>query len=395
MEQTIHPHPLRGTIRAIPSKSQAHRYLICAAFSQNPTQLVCPETNQDMEATADCLRALGATVTRSPRGYTVCPGPRPSQPVDLYCRESGSTLRFLLPVVGALGLDATFHLEGRLSQRPMSPLWETLEAMGCTLSRPSSHTIRSTGTLRPGAYSIDAGVSSQFVSGLLFALSLLPGESTLTLTGNIESRPYIDMTLRALEGFGQHIPLTQRTFSLRPQAFQSPGVLTVEGDWSNGAFWMAAANLGSDVTILGLDPTSPQGDRAANSLFPRLYEFQTIDASQIPDLVPILAVVAGAKKGAAFVNAGRLRFKETDRLQTTADLIRRLGGDARVEGDCLLVQGTGYVGGTVDATGDHRIAMAAAIAATVCTQDVTILGAESVNKSYPGFWRDYAKLGGR
>ena len=395
MDITIQPGRLRGTIRAIPSKSQTHRSLICAAFADGKTELLCPETNRDIEATADCLNALGAKIHRTETGYTVQPIREIPETAVLNCCESGSTVRFMLPIAGALGVDTIFQMEGRLPQRPLSPLWEEMERMGCVLTRPTADTVRCTGKLRPGEYSIDGGVSSQFVTGLLYALSLLDGESHLTLTGKVESVPYIEMTIRALEGFGVEIPHSVEEYTIKTACFVTPGTLEVEGDWSNGAFWLAAAGLGSELTILGLNPDSPQGDRAAAYWLSRLMAHQTIDASDIPDLVPILAVVSGAKQGATFINAQRLRIKETDRLQTTADLINNLGGKAVISADGLTVEGTGYSGGTVVATGDHRIAMAAAIAATVCTEPVTVIGAESVNKSYPAFWRDYVNLGGR
>lgn len=395
MDITLQPGPLSGSIAAIPSKSQAHRMLICAAFADGETELICPETNQDIEATADCLRALGADIQRAADGYFVTPISVFPKSAELFCRESGSTLRFFLPIIGAMGVDALLHMEGRLPQRPLSPLWEEMGRMGCALSRPTADTIHCAGKLRPGAYSIHGGVSSQFVTGLLYGLSLLNQESRLTLTGNVESLPYINMTIAAMERFGVDIPHSVAEYQISPARFRSPGKLTVEGDWSNGAFWLAAKALDSPITVTGLDPDSPQGDRAVLEWLNQLDSFQTIDASQIPDLVPILAVVAGAKSGAVFVNAGRLRIKETDRLKTTADLIRNLGGQAEIDGDTLTVEGTGYSGGIVDATGDHRIAMAAAIAATVCTSPVTIHGAEAVNKSYPAFWRDYGILGGK
>lgn len=395
MDITLQPGPLSGSIAAIPSKSQAHRMLICAAFAGEKTELICPETNQDIEATADCLRALGADIQRAAEGYFVTPISVFPKNAELFCRESGSTLRFFLPIIGAMGVDALLHMEGRLPQRPLSPLWEEMERMGCALSRPTEDTIRCTGKLRPGEYSIQGGVSSQFVTGLLYGLSLLNQGSRLALTGNVESLPYINMTIAAMERFGVNIPHSVAEYQISPARFRSPGKLTVEGDWSNGAFWLAAKALGSPITVTGLDPDSPQGDRAMLEWLNQLDSFQTIDASQIPDLVPILAVVAGAKSGAVFVNAGRLRIKETDRLKTTADLIRNLEGKAEIDGDTLTVEGTGYSGGIVDATGDHRIAMAAAIAATVCPYPVTIHGAEAVNKSYPAFWRDYGILGGK
>lgn len=394
MDLTIQPGKLRGSITAIPSKSQAHRLLICAAFSESPTTLFCPQTNQDIQATADCLNALGATVVRTEDSYRVEPAHNIPKQATLNCRESGSTLRFFLPIAGALGVDTTFQMEGRLPQRPLSPLWEEMERMGCNLSRPTADTIRCTGKLIPGKYTIDGGVSSQFVTGLLYGLSLLKEESSLRLTGKVESLPYISMTLAALETFGVLIPEENQVYSIKPQKFVSPGELLVEGDWSNAAFWLAAKALGSDVDITNLNYNSPQGDSAVVRYLEALEEKAVIDAADTPDLVPVLAVTAAAKKGACFVNAGRLRLKETDRLATTAALIRNLGGQAEIQGDSLMVEGTGLTGGTVDATGDHRIAMAAAIAATVCTQPVTVLSAQSVEKSYPAFWGDYKMLGG-
>ena len=379
MDITITPRQLRGQIQVIPSKSVAHRYLICAAFCSNETVLICPETNRDIEATADCLRALGAQIIRTEQGYQVNPIPQIPERAILPCCESGSTLRFLLPIAGALGVDATFQMEGRLPQRPLSPLWEEMERMGCSLSRPTADTIRCEGQLRPGTYTIPGNISSQYITGLMFALPLIPGESEISITGQLESKPYVDLTKEALKLFNS-------------PDFRSPGSLTVEGDWSNGAFWMAAANLGSDLTILGLNPASAQGDRAADHWLPRLIQHQTIDASDIPDLVPILSVMAAANQGAVFTNIERLRLKESDRVSSVIAMLTSLGGQAEATADTLTVCGTGLRGGTVDACNDHRIAMSAAIAATVCTEPVTVLGAEAVKKSYPKFWDEYARL---
>lgn len=395
MNITIQPGLLRGTVAAVPSKSQAHRLLICATFADGITTLACPDTNRDIEATVDCLNSLGAKITRTASGYTVQPIQAVPHYATLNCYESGSTLRFLLPVVGALGIEATFLMSGRLPQRPLSPLWEEMERMGCTLSRPTENTIRCTGRLHPGAYSISGSVSSQFITGLLYALSLLDAQSVLTITGKVESLPYIHMTVSALETFGIHIPAEKQCYAVTPQAFRSPGDLIVEGDWSNAAFWLAAQALGSSIEITNLNPATVQGDRAMVEFLKKLERNCTIDAAQTPDLVPILAVVAGARQGATFTNAARLRLKETDRLVTTAALINNLGGTARIAADALIVAGTGYQHGTVDTANDHRIAMAAAIAATVCTGPVTVIGAEAVNKSYPHFWNDYQKLGGK
>ncbi len=383
MDITIHPQLLQGEIQIIPSKSQAHRLLICAAFADQPTQLLCRSTSRDMDATAACLRALGADIQRTDSGYAVFPIQNTPKTALLPCGESGSTLRFLLPIVGALGVDGTFQMEGRLPQRPLSPLWEEMERMGCTLTRPTPDTLRCTGRLCSGDYTMDGGVSSQFITGLLFAMSMLAEPSHLEITGTLQSKPYVDMTRQAMDLF-------------QAPHYRSPGQITVEGDWSNGAFWVTAAMLGSDVTVLGLDSDSVQGDRAVVEILSRLSQNSAaISAADIPDLVPILSVYAAANHGAVFTQIQRLRIKESDRVASTLALIHGLGGKGEATEDTMTIYGTGLSGGTVDAMNDHRIAMAAAIAATVCQKSVTILGAQCVEKSYPQFWAEYAQLGGK
>lgn len=391
MDITIHPKKLSGTITAIPSKSQAHRLLICAAFSDAPTKLICPAINQDIEATAACLRALGAKITRSEDGYKVLPVKDLPHKAVLNCNESGSTLRFMLPITGALGVDTTFELAGRLPYRPLSPLWEELERMGCQLSRPTENTIRIEGKLRAGEYNIDGSVSSQFITGLLYAAALMDGKSTIHVTGKLESRPYVEMTQHALAAFD----VDSKDFTvIGSRPFRSPGKLAVEGDWSNGAFFLAAQKLGSDITVSGLLPHSSQGDRKCAELLTKLGDQIIVDAADIPDLVPILAVTAGALSGATFKNIARLRLKESDRVATVAAMIESLGGKMAISENEMQVFPGKYHGCTIDAAGDHRIAMAAAIAATVADGPVTILGAQCVAKSYPTFWEEYKKLGG-
>jgi 3-phosphoshikimate 1-carboxyvinyltransferase len=249
--------------------------------------------------------------------------------------------------------------------------------MGCILTRPTANTIRCQGKLRSGAYSIPGNVSSQFISGLMFAHMLME-DCSLEVTGKIESAPYMEMTRQTIGKF----PLKD-----------SP-VITVEGDWSNAAFWLAANALGSALYVAGLREDSPQGDRVCAELLPGLTAHQTIDAADIPDLVPILSVMAAANQGAVFTNIARLRLKESDRVASVIAMLNALGGRAEADENTLTVFGTGLTGGTVDACNDHRIAMSAAIAATVCTEPVTILGAECVEKSYPKFWAEYARSGG-
>ena len=388
MDITISPGSLRGKINIIPSKSQAHRLLICSAFADKETTLHCKDTNRDIEATADCLRGIGAEVTRTETAYHVKPCQSIPQVATLNCCESGSTLRFMLPIVGALGIDATFLMEGRLPQRPLSPLWEEMERMGCRLTRPTENTLRCEGKLAAGDYSISGSVSSQYITGLLFALSLVDGKSTLTVTGKLESKPYIDLTKNALHIFGIDAD------DLGKQTFRSPGEISVEGDWSNGAFFCVANAMGSRLDILGLDEKSSQGDRAVVEILQRMEQgFTVVDAADIPDLVPVLSIAA-YKNGAEFRNIARLRLKESDRVASVCGMVQALGGRTEATENTLIVYPAELIGGKVDACGDHRIAMSAAIAATFAKGEVTIEGAECVSKSYPKFWEEYKRLGG-
>ena len=392
MDITISPGLLSGTVRAIPSKSQAHRLLICAAFSNGPTFLECPQTNEDIEATARCLNALGAGINRTDDGYQVIPVAKLPAKATMDCGESGSTLRFILPIVCALGVNATIKMHGRLPYRPLSPLWEELERMGCTLTRPTEDTIETKGQLQAGNYTISGSISSQFITGLLFATALLPGSSSITITGKLESKPYIDMTQLALKTFGVDTHDFHVTGSF---PFHTPGDVAVEGDWSNGAFFLSAKAIGNPVEVTNLDPKSPQGDRAVAEILRITDEMPTICAADIPDLVPILAVVFGAKGGAVFTDIARLRLKESDRVASVCEMLNHFGAKATATENTLTVFPGKYQGCTIDAVGDHRIAMAAAIGATKATGPVTILGAECVAKSYPAFWQEYEKLGGK
>ena len=392
MDITITPKILSGTVQAIPSKSQAHRLLICGAFSDGDTTLYCPETNQDIEATAKCLNALGAEISRTSGGYHICPIKTVRQNAVLDCRESGSTLRFLLPVVGALGVNATFQMSGRLPHRPLSPLWEVMEQHGCSLSRPTADTLLCKGKLLPGNYSISGSVSSQYITGLLFAMALMNGQSDLTVTGKLESAPYVSMTQRAMRIFGVDTDNYHLEANIR---FHSPGNICVEGDWSNAAFFLGAQAIGNPVIVENLEDNSPQGDKAIIECLKLLENNCTVSCEDFPDLVPILAVVAGCKKGATFTGIRRLRLKESDRVASVATMLQRFGASVTVEENAFTVQPALYSGCTIDAVGDHRIAMAAAIGATAATGPVTILGAECVSKSYPAFWDIYQQLGGQ
>ena len=410
MDKVILPRPLGGRIAAIASKSQAHRLLICAALADRATSLSCAELSKDIEATAACLAALCADIRYHNAGYHVTPREKAAV-CRCDCGESGSTLRFLLPVAAALGVETTFVLHGRLPERPLSTLWEELEAHGCKLSRPTADTVRCAGRLTGGTYRMAGNVSSQFISGLLFALPLTGEGSNIMLTSPLESADYVRMTLAALRTFGitvgenehgWHIPAGQR--------YRSCGSARVEGDWSNAAFWLTAGAISGEMTVTGLTPDSPQGDRRIADLLarfgaevawrdntvtvrPRRLRGIDIDARDIPDLVPPLALAAACAEGTTRIyGAERLRIKESDRLQSVAGALNALGAAVEILPDGLLIHGGALTGGTVDSQNDHRIAMLAAIASAVCTEPVTLHGAEAVQKSYPRFWADFEKL---
>lgn len=392
MDLRIFPGKLTGQTAAIPSKSQAHRLLICAALSDGPTQLHCAQSNRDLDATAACLNALGAEVRATETGFSVRPMEHIPAKATLPCGESGSTLRFLLPLAAALGVEATFRLEGRLPQRPLSPLWEELERKGCQLSRPTPDTILCRGQLQPGSFRLSGSISSQYFTGLMLALPLLSGSSRLLVQGELESKPYVDMTRQTLALFGVQADLGEIQGS---QRYLSPGRVTVEGDWSNAAFFLTAKALGSPVSLTGLNPDSAQGDREIRNLLQSMETCSAISGAQIPDLIPILAVFAACRQGAVFTHIQRLRMKESDRVASTLAMITALGGHGWADADTMTISGTGLTGGQVDAHNDHRIAMASAIAATCCSQPVILLDAQCVQKSDPHFWEVYAQLGGQ
>lgn len=396
MKVTITPSPLKGKIAARASKSQAHRQLICAALSKEACIIYCDSLSEDILATADCLNALGADIRYDDGKFTVTPIKTPLNDTVLDCRESGSTLRFMISVVAALGTDSTFKMSGRLPERPLSPLKEELEAHGIVFLNPTSDTLKVEGKLVGGKFTLDGGVSSQFVSGLLFALPLLDKESSVEITGTIQSTDYITMTIRAIESFGISLGFKNNTYTVKSGNYHAADEYHVEGDWSNGAFWICGSRLtDGEITCTNLDESSPQGDKKIAEIVNLLP--CVIDAGNIPDLVPIICVTASATDGTTVIkNASRLRIKESDRIKTTAHLINSLGGMAEETDDGLIITGVGKLtGGRVDSHNDHRIAMSAAIASIISTGPVEITGADAVNKSYPAFWDDFMALGGK
>ena len=399
MTAIITPARLSGSVRAVASKSHVHRLLICAALSKGETVIRCADTSADIEATVRCLNALGGQIVYENNGFKVTPIADVTAPPVLDCGESGSTLRFMLPVACTLGKGCTFRMSGRLPERPLSPLWETLTVHGALLSYPTSDTIVCGGKLRGGTFDIDGGISSQFISGLLLASPLIGGETLIRLSCAPESEDYIAMTRAAQAMFGVHSNAGGYLFTVPDgQCYVSPGACETEGDWSNGAFWLCAGAMSDGaVSCTGLNDGSVQGDRRIKSIIGKvLAGGAEIDGRNIPDLIPVIAVLASSADGKTVIkNAARLRLKESDRLRTTADMINALGGKAEETADGLIITGVGRLrGGTVDSVNDHRIAMSAAVASVICDREITLVGAEAVRKSYPAFWRDFESLGG-
>ena len=422
--------PVGGEVRAVASKSEAHRLLICAALADVETLVGCPERSEDIDATARCLAELGAAISYEHEEFFVAPiirGRSIGREHSLDCGESGSTLRFLLPVCGALGYHASLHMGGRLPERPLSSLYDEMTSHGCSLSEQGRSPLVCRGQLKSGTYALPGNISSQFVSGLLFALPILEGGGIIRVTGVLESRPYVDITLDALRMFGVTVFEERREesgesrvedcgFSIPGgQVFRSPKNARAGGDWSNAAFWLALGAISRNgVTCSGLDPDSRQGDRAvvemlkrfganvawesgAVTVSPGVLRGIDIDAGDTPDLVPALAAVACAAEGKTTIyNAGRLRIKESDRLSAIAGAFGDLGADIRETEDGLMVIGRKSLsGGQTQSHGDHRIAMSAAILSAACVNPVEIRGTEAVRKSYPGFFDDFTTaLGG-
>ena len=398
MTITVSGRTLEGTVAAPASKSAVHRLLICAALCEAPTSITGATLSQDIEATMACLTALGATIQVHNDTLAVTPIGKATSGTLLDCGESGSTLRFLLPIAAALG-GASFTGRGRLAERPLSPLYELLCENGCTLSPQGKFPLTVEGKLHGRHFSIDGGVSSQFISGLLLAAPLLGDIVQIEVSGTAESVAYIDLTVAAMRRFGVVVTRQGRVFTVSGK-YRSPQTVSAEGDWSNAAFWLVAKAIlpQAKLAVTNLNEDSLQGDRAIRQLIADTKGLTVplqIDAAQIPDLVPILAVLAAAINGRSVIgNAWRLRMKESDRLRSVCDMITALDGKV-VEGeDYLVIDGTGRLrGGTVDACNDHRIAMAAAVAACICEEPVVIHGAEAVRKSYPTFFTEFAKRG--
>lgn len=404
MDVKIYPSKLIGTVSAPSSKSYSHRMIIAAALADGVSEISNVTDSNDITVTSQAMEALGANVLADNGTYTVRGIKTPAQKAEIDCGESGSTLRFIIPVAAALGTTATLNGHAKLPQRPITPYTREFPSKGVTFEPQSGLPITLTGKLRAGEYSLEGDVSSQFITGLMLALPMCEEDSVIKLTSPLQSKPYADMTMAALKKFGIDIREMSMNglpiYLIKGGQKYKPCRTAVEGDYSQAAFFFTANALGSEIKVTNLDPDSVQGDKAIldiiSSCGADMTDF-TVDVADIPDLVPILAVLGSFTNGQSrIVNAARLKLKESDRLTCVANALNAIGGKVTAGDDFLTMKHIDiFTGGEVDSCKDHRIVMAAAIAATASSAPVIIHGAEDVKKSYPRFFDDFKSLGGQ
>lgn len=406
----ISPTSVSGKVHIPPSKSAAHRNIICAALSKGTSVITPACHSEDIDATLRCMKALGAEIKETNSAFHIT-GINPKQilnkKVELDCGESGSTLRFLIPIAAALGANATFMGHGRLPERPIKVLTDILTNFGVKCSSDRLP-ITINGKLEKGVYPVSGNVSSQYLTGLLFAIGINKGSATLTTP--LESSGYVDLTKDIMKRFGVNISEKDSFYSVNGDYIATQS--EIEGDWSQACFYMAAGALGADITLTGLNMTSTQGDKSALEIFKNFGADikikdnclvikggkllpQKINCSQIPDMVPSLAVTAAMAEGKTTIFGGeRLRIKETDRIKTVVSGLRAMGITVEELSDGMIITGGCPLGGKVDGTGDHRIVMAFSILASFANGNTEISGYKSINKSYPDFFEDFKRIGG-
>ncbi len=410
----ITPRRLSGAIVAPPSKSDTHRAIICALLSRGVCEVQPVELSEDILATVGAAKAFGALVEVEENHLRIdARGALAQDDVTINCRESASTLRFLVPVASAFGLKARFDGGATLASRPMGVYTDALPKFGVRCDYSGMLPFSVSGQLKAGKFEVKNVVSSQFISGLLLALPLLEGDSEIVLSGTLESAGYIDMTIKTMAAFGVTVARTEAGFLVPGQQKYQPVNYTIEGDWSQAAFFLAAGAISAPVRVSGLKMDSAQGDRAIVEILQRMganvkcgvdyvevspSELHGIDifAAQTPDLVPIFAVLGACAKGITRIRgATRLKYKESDRLRAMYESLRKLGVKITTCDDGLIIEGSdSFEGAALDGFNDHRIVMALAIAAIRANDKVRISAAESVRKSYPSFFAEYNKLGG-
>ena len=416
MNALVFPYTAKGSVTAPSSKSELHRLLIASALSENCTEIHCLETNDDIDATVRCLKSLGAGITKTESGFSVVPVSKSGFHLSsvLDCGESGSTLRFMLPIAAAIG-GSSFTGSGRLPERPIIHLIETLKAHGAIFSAEKLP-FKVSGILSGGEYCIPGNVSSQYITGLMLAAPLI-GKTVINVEGGLQSADYIQITADVMSRFGITVSISENIDKITingNQKYKSPGIIESNGDWSASAFPMCLGALGGPVAVQGLSENTKQGDRRIIDVLRKAgadvrienkkcivkrknLSGLTIDVSDIPDLVPAMAALFMHAEGrTVFTNAERLCLKESDRLSSTCNMVNALGGQAMITGHSLCIDGSSdCTGGIVDGSGDHRIVMAAVIAASACKRQSTIIGVEAVSKSWPEFFDEMKTIGGK
>ncbi|MBP5308005.1 MAG: 3-phosphoshikimate 1-carboxyvinyltransferase [Clostridia bacterium] len=406
----VYKSRLSGSVKAPPSKSYSHRILICSAFASSPVRIKGLEFSADVSATAECLSRLGAGIEKCVDGCIVTPVKHTKNAV-FDCGESGSTLRFMLPVAAAAGGKYVFEGSGRLPLRPNGPLVSALTEGGVSVEGEGLP-LQLKGKLCGGAYKIDCGMSSQYLTGLLLAAPLIGEDVSIEVSGGTASASYVALTTDVMKAFGVEVEVSDNVYFVKGgQKYISPGEIEVEGDWSNAAFFLAAGILSGEVSVYGLNPFSKQGDRAVADIFKRFggdikYEKGAFIAKKSAlkgikanldnaiDLAPIVSVVAAFSDGeTVLTGVGRLKIKESDRLSAVCGLLKSFGAAYEVGEDRLVIRGKAASADVkADGLNDHRIVMAAVSAGALCGVSVTC--PEAVNKSYPAFFTDYSRIGG-
>lgn len=409
------PFVPNGTVNVPPSKSDVHRAIICAAMANGVSRISPVALSNDIKATIGCIKALGADAVLENNVLTVDgTNMYKNKTALLDCGESGSTLRFFISIAAVGNINATFVGKGKLPQRPIGIFTEALPKAGTVCKTEGGLPLEIKGQLKSGIFEIPGNVSSQFITGLLLALPILEGDSEIILTSPLESVGYIAMTIRTMKQFGVNIQATEKGWHIKGGQSYKTCDYTTDGDWSQAAFFMVLGAIGSKVTVKGVAKDSTQGDKKCAEILARFgakvtqldnevtvekgkLKAITIDASQIPDLVPVLSVCAAFAEGTTkIINAERLRIKECDRLKATAELLNNLGGKVKELSDGLEITGVSSLkGGNVNGYNDHRIVMSAAVCAARSDEDITATFAMSINKSYPDFYIDYNSIGGK
>ena len=411
----VSPCHLNGSVSVPPSKSAAHRAIICAALSHGKSVVSPVDLSEDIKATIHCMKNLGAEISLVDNAlYIDGSHTLDCKAAKLDCSESGSTLRFLIPVAAAGGIETEFVGHGKLPQRPIGVYADCLPPRGTMCITQGGLPLKISGKLHSGVFEIPGNISSQFITGLLLALPLLSGDSEIVLTSPAQSVGYINMTVDIMKSFGVNVTETDKGWYINGNQAYKANNFTVEGDWSQAAFFMTAAALGGKITIDNLDVNSTQGDKECLEIYSRFGADVSVDdkgnitvecnklhgininAENIPDMVPALAVTAALAKGTTVISgAQRLRIKECDRLAAMTDGLSSLGADITETEDGLVINGTDMLkGAEVSGYNDHRIVMSLSSAAVRCSGDIIISDAHSINKSYPSFFEDFNNLGG-